>query len=93
MIAKLRPNVLLIALMVTGLMAFGLWATLAHVSGNTELTQDLMLVLLGYTVGSGSTGLLALAMRVAQDPPPPSYPAKELPDLVRALREPVGKDD
>ena len=86
MMAKLRPNVLLIALMVAVMMVSGLWMVLAHIQNDVVLSDTLLSVLLGYTLGAGTTGLLALAMRVATDPPPPSIPAKEFPEIVRAIR-------
>ena len=97
---KLRPNVLLLALMATVSAITALWLTfhylagadvLSKLAGNPELGVLLGLII-GATVGALVGSLLTLAGQVATDHPP-SYPAEPLPDLIRSLRKKNDKED
>ena len=95
-LAKLRPNVLILAVLATLSATGALWLVM-HYLGAANVLHGLndnpeMGILLGAVIG-GTVGiligsLLTLAGQVAIDPPPPAYPAKELPDLVRVIQEP-----
>ena len=86
MIAKLRPNVLLIALMAVILAGYALTRLLELFAGKELITPELLIAGLAGTVGLCIGSLLTLAGQVATDPPPPSIPAKEFPEIVRAIR-------
>ena len=95
MIAKLRPTVLLLALMASVSCILSLWMVLHYLQGGQVIARlwdnpelgILLSALLGATVGALIGSLLTLAGQCATDPPPPSIPAKEFPSIVRAIRD------
>lgn len=95
MLHRLRPNVLILAGMATIAATGALWLVLhylgaADVIGRLATNPELGVLLglvIGATVGALVGSILTLAGQVATDPPPPAYPAAELPSLIRALRE------
>ena len=92
---RLRPNIIALAGMITAIaiatMIAGVWLALAGKGFD----------IIGPIVGAAAvakTGLLTLAGRIAEDPPPPAFPANELPALIAALRDagvplPEARDD
>ena len=81
---KIRPTVIVLSVLAASLAAFCVWLLIGIYShGNTPSTEVLIALVgvAGLCVGS----LLTLAGQVATDPPPPSIPAKEFPDVLRAL--------
>lgn len=99
MIAKLRPTVIILAAMAAGCAMGGLAMFFAHLDtiqaafkGSEEILSILIIAGISATVGALVGSLLTLAGQVATDPPPPAYPAKELPDLVKVLRDSDGND-
>lgn len=77
---RLRPNIiaLTVAAGVVAIfaMGFALWM------GDANADNIISAIAGGY-VG----GVLALAGRIVEDPPPPAFPANELPALIAALRD------
>lgn len=96
MIAKLRPTVIILAVLAVVSGLGGLAMLLSYLSQGDVLAvfdDDLqaldMLIIAGVsaTIGALIGSLCTLAGQVATDPAPPSYPARELPDLIHALRK------
>ena len=69
MIQKLRPNVLFLALMVTGVTVYLAVRLIAQ--SETMLGNEILALLIGVGIG----GLVGVMSAVAQDPPPPTVPA------------------
>lgn len=80
----LRPNIITLAGMITllALAAIGAGAGLALAG----VDETAILAIAG-TAGVAKTGLFTLAGRIIDEPPPPAYPANELPALIAAIRE------
>ena len=73
MLAKVRPNVLVA--MVCGAILTGVFGyMLIGAMGDPDVGKDAVTVL-GILVGIGVGGIFTLAGSMAQDPPPPNYPA------------------
>ena len=93
--SKLRPNVLLLSLLATIASVSALWLVLHYLAAGEVIAKlwdnpelgILLGMLIGATVGTLVGSLLTLAGQVATDPEPPAYPAAQLPDLIKALRE------
>lgn len=93
--SKWRPNVLALAGMATISSLLALWLVLHYLDRGNVITRlwdnpelgVLLGFILGITVGALVGSLLTLAGQVATDPEPPSIPAKEFPDVLRALGE------
>lgn len=86
--AKIRPTVIILAAMGTVLAALCVYWLLDLYMAGSQPSTEVIIALVGVAslcVG----GLLTLAGQVAVDHPP-SYPAKELPSLIRALK---GQDE
>lgn len=94
MIAKLKPNVLVIALLSSALTGFGMYMLLTLLATETPGPgHDALITVFALLVGGGIVNLVNLAAQVATDPAPPAYPAKELPELVRAICDVMRRDD
>ena len=102
MIAKLRPTVIILAAMAVASGLGGLAMLLSYLSQGSVLAifdSDIqaldMLIIAGVsaTIGALIGSLCTLAGQVATDPPPPSLPAKEFPDILRALAEILRRPD
>ena len=101
MLQRIRPTVIILAAMAVGSGLGGLAMLLAYLSQGSVLAifdSDIqaldMLIIAGVsaTIGALIGSLCTLAGQVATDPPPPAYPAKELPSLVEALRKDKDKE-
>ena len=87
MIARIRPNVLIIAGIAALLAYLALTDLFKLFAGKELLTPELLIAGLAGTVGLCIGSLLTLAGQVATDPPPPSIPAEQFPEILRALGE------
>lgn len=87
MIARIRPNVLVIAAIAAVLAYLALNDLFGLFAGKELLTPELLIAGLAGTVGLCIGSLLTLAGQVATDAPPPSFPAAELPELLKALKD------
>ena len=86
MMRRLRPNIIALsaaAAIVTGVAIIGvaLVPTLGHDNEHAAIAAIVGLAT------TANAGLMTLAGRIAEDPPPPAYPANELPALIAAIRE------
>lgn len=94
---RLRPNIIAlttIAGIVTVVAALGM--AVVPIFGHSNPTA--VIAAIAGLATTTNAGLLTLAGRIADDPPPPAYPASELHLLIAALREgaatkPGGDDD
>ena len=81
---RLRPNIIALAGMVTAIViaSMGAIVGLRFAGADTHIYATV-----AGLAGVAITGLLTLAGRIAEDPPPPAFPANELPALIAALRD------
>ena len=88
MLSKLRPNVLVISLISALLTVFGMYMLLTLLSREpTGPGHDALITVFALLVGGGIVNLVNLAAQVATDPAPPAFPAKEVPEFIRAIKE------
>ena len=82
MLDKVRPNVILLGLILAGL-SYGLM----HMVSQWNFVPDMALIASVFLLIGVALGAFASVMtKVAEDPPPPVYPAGPLNDLIAEMR-------
>ena len=90
MIAKIRPTVIALALIMAGV-SLGSLKILVDYLENLQITDlstidAIIIAILGGTTVACTGSLCTIAGIVATDPPPPAFPAAEITDFMRAAK-------